>query len=259
MVDSLDDLKSSRSVWGKDFPNFEMLDAQIASALNKIIQNSQFKKKVSLEEQKAQKRRPVSARKTDRLHESTTNFEWLVLMIPYCKRLIYALLLFMMTEFRNSIRDGTKFFCQCQKNPSDEILESLYKLRIRESCATQKRILIVRHGDSIRRYRFPTIKSWKSWWRGVLTRNFDDETLTLGTGELNPEQWCGVERDLSALKVFVSIWKKKGQCSQGDRCSFRHETQDPAQKTKTHCRHAFWANRITRSKCVEEEKYPRQK
>ena len=32
-----------------------MLDAKIASALNKIIQNFQFKKKVSLEEQKAQK------------------------------------------------------------------------------------------------------------------------------------------------------------------------------------------------------------
>ena len=32
-----------------------MLDATIASALNKIIQNSYFKKKVSLDEQKAQK------------------------------------------------------------------------------------------------------------------------------------------------------------------------------------------------------------
>ena len=56
MVDSLDELESSRSVCGKDFPNFEMLDAKIASALNKIIQNSHFKKKVTLEEQKAQKR-----------------------------------------------------------------------------------------------------------------------------------------------------------------------------------------------------------
>ena len=69
MVDSLDDLKSSRSVCAQDFPNFEMLDAKIASALNKIIQNSQFKKKVCLEEQKAHKRRPVSTRKTDRLHD----------------------------------------------------------------------------------------------------------------------------------------------------------------------------------------------
>ena len=25
-------------------------------------------------------------------------------------------------------------------------------------------------------------------------------------------------------------WKEKGQCSQGDRCSFRHETQDRVQK-----------------------------
>ena len=55
MVDSLEELKSSRSIAGKTFPNFEMLDARIASALNEIIQNSHFKKKVSLEEQNAQK------------------------------------------------------------------------------------------------------------------------------------------------------------------------------------------------------------
>ena len=57
MVDSLDELKSFRSVCGKEFPNFEMLVVKIASALNKIIQNSEFKKKVSLEEQKAKKKR----------------------------------------------------------------------------------------------------------------------------------------------------------------------------------------------------------
>ena len=55
MVGSTDYLKSSRSVAGKKLPNFEMLDAKIASALNKIIQNSHFKKNLSLEEQKAQK------------------------------------------------------------------------------------------------------------------------------------------------------------------------------------------------------------
>ena len=53
VVDSLDKLKSSELVSGKNLPNFEMLDANIASAL-KIIQNSPFKKKVSLGEQKAQ-------------------------------------------------------------------------------------------------------------------------------------------------------------------------------------------------------------
>ena len=36
-------------------PKFEVLDAKIASALNRIIHNTQFKRKVSLEQQKAQK------------------------------------------------------------------------------------------------------------------------------------------------------------------------------------------------------------
>ena len=36
-------------------PNFEVLDARIASALNKIIHNSHFKRRISLEEKKAQK------------------------------------------------------------------------------------------------------------------------------------------------------------------------------------------------------------
>ena len=49
MVESVDDLKSSRSIQGyTHFPNFEMLDARIPSALNKIIQNSYLKKKRSV-------------------------------------------------------------------------------------------------------------------------------------------------------------------------------------------------------------------
>ena len=56
MVDSVDDLKSSRSIRGTPGPDFEFLDARNASALNKIIQNTRFKQKVSLEEMKAQKK-----------------------------------------------------------------------------------------------------------------------------------------------------------------------------------------------------------
>ena len=48
LVDSVDDLKSSCSVRGMRMPDFEVLDA-------KIIYNTQFKRKVRLEEQKAQK------------------------------------------------------------------------------------------------------------------------------------------------------------------------------------------------------------
>ena len=69
MVDSLDESKSSRSIAGNNFPFFEILDARIASALTKIIQNSHFKKKVSLEEQKIQKEDRFSTKKADRLHD----------------------------------------------------------------------------------------------------------------------------------------------------------------------------------------------
>ena len=55
MVDSMDEFTSSSSVRGIRVQNFEVLDARIASALNRIIHNSQFKRRISLEEQKAQK------------------------------------------------------------------------------------------------------------------------------------------------------------------------------------------------------------
>ena len=55
MVDSVDDFFYSSPIRGISMPNFEVLDARIASALTKIIHNSHFKRRISLEEQKAQK------------------------------------------------------------------------------------------------------------------------------------------------------------------------------------------------------------
>ena len=111
MVDSVDELKSSRSTQGKDFPNFEILDARIASALNKIIQNSHFKKKDTLEEQNAQQRIGFF-KKTGRLHDLRL---LLVPTIPLLIMRIYSLPLFATTMSRTSIRHGMKFFHLCQR------------------------------------------------------------------------------------------------------------------------------------------------
>ena len=67
MVDSVDDLMSSSSIRGIQMPNFEVLDAKIASALNRIIHKSHFERRISLEEEKRPKRGPLPSRKTDRL------------------------------------------------------------------------------------------------------------------------------------------------------------------------------------------------
>ena len=62
LVDSVDELRSSWSIRGISMPNFEVLDARIASALNKIIHNSQFKRRISLEERKSPERGPFPSR-----------------------------------------------------------------------------------------------------------------------------------------------------------------------------------------------------
>ena len=119
-VGSSEELKPSRSVSGTNFPHFEMLDAKIASALNKIIQNSLFKKNVRLKEKKA--RFPRGRQIAFMIYDY---FESLALMTQYWIMLIYSLLLFMTIIFGNSVQDVMQ--------SSDDILGCLYKLRTRES------------------------------------------------------------------------------------------------------------------------------
>ena len=64
MVGSVDELRSSSSLRGISMPNFEVLDARIASALNRIIHNSRFKEGSVWRNKKA-KRGPFPTRKTD--------------------------------------------------------------------------------------------------------------------------------------------------------------------------------------------------
>ena len=132
MVDSVDELRSSSSIRCISMPDFEVLDARIASALNKVIHNSHFKRRISLEEQKAQNK--------DRF---------------FCGRQIAYLIYdyFRFTGVHDSVENYADLFTISLRNddiqefdskwegilmsmtkiPPDDILEGLYKLRIRES------------------------------------------------------------------------------------------------------------------------------
>ena len=132
LVDSVDELRSSSSIRGISMPNFEVLDARIASGLNKIIHNSHFNRRISLEEQKAQKQ--------DRFLRGR--------QIAY---LIYDY--FRVTGIQDSVENYADLFTISLRNddiqefdskwdgillsmtkiPPDDIMEGLYKLRIRES------------------------------------------------------------------------------------------------------------------------------
>ena len=132
MVDSVDDLKSSSSIRGISMPNFEVLDARIASALNKIIHNSQFKRRISLEEQNTQKQdRFLRGRQIAYLiyeyfgvtgaHDSVEN---------YADLFTISLRNDDIQEFDSKWH---RILLSMTKIPPDDILEGLYKLRIRES------------------------------------------------------------------------------------------------------------------------------
>ena len=132
LVDSVDELRSSSSTRGISMPNFEVLDARIASALNQIIHNSQFKRRISLEEQKAQKQdrfllgRQIAYLIYDHFpvtgsHDSVENYTDLFTIFLRNDDI---------QEF-DSKWDG--ILLSMTKIPPDEILEGLYKLRIRES------------------------------------------------------------------------------------------------------------------------------
>ena len=132
LVDTVDELRSSSSVRGIQMQNLEVLDARIASLLNKIIHNSQFKRKISLEEQKAQKQdRFLRGRQIVYLiydhfrvtgsHDSVENYTDLFTIVLRNDDI---------QEF-DSKWDG--ILLSMTEIPHDDILEGLYKFRIRES------------------------------------------------------------------------------------------------------------------------------
>ena len=114
-------------------PDFEVLDARIASALNKIIHNSHLKRRISLEEQKGPEAGPFPSWhrqiayliydyfRVTGAHDSVEN---------YADLFTISLRNDDIQEF-DSKWDG--ILLSMTKIPPDDILEGLYKLRIRES------------------------------------------------------------------------------------------------------------------------------
>ena len=130
MVDSVDDLKIF--VIYTRCRIFEVLDARIARALNKIIHNSHFKRRISLEERKAQKEdrflrgRQIACLIYDyfRVTGANDSFENCADLFTISLR---------NDDIREFDSEWDGILLSMTKVPPDDILEGLYKLRIRES------------------------------------------------------------------------------------------------------------------------------
>ena len=234
MVDSVDDLKSSSSTRGIQMPNFEVLDARIASALNKIIHNSHFKRRNGLEEQKAQKQ--------DRFLRGR--------QIAY---LIYEY--FRVTGANDSVENYSDLFTISLRNddiqefdsksdgillsmtkiPSDDILEGLYKLRIRES-EKLKTVLELYNMEIHQKKIGPDNHRLKTMVKRSIEQNPRIKNFEARNG--NYERNAVVENQGTKQRVQRILgdcwhWKANGQCSRGDNCSFRHDINKRGKMTQS--------------------------
>ena len=203
-------------------PNFEVLDARIASALNKIIHNSQFERRISLEEQKDQKQVRFLRRR----------------QIAY---LIYEY--FRVTGSNDSDENFADLFTISRRNddiqefdskwdgivlsmatiPHDEILEGLYKLRIRES---EKLKTVLELYDLETHQKKPDYHRLKTMVKrsieqeirkkncGAINRNFEKNALVKNQG---------TKQRLQRILGDYWHWETNWQCVKGDNCSFRHD------------------------------------
>ena len=94
----------------------------------------------------------------------------------------------------------------------------------------------------------------RSTYQKLRLQFFDarDGKIETGPVVLSRKGFFGVEGE----RVSVTSGKR-GQCSEGDQCSFRHESNDRAQKPD-HNAATLSELSVSRGRSVLEEKYPRQ-
>ena len=218
--------------WETPFPDFELLDARIASALNKIIQNSYFKKRVGPEELKAQKQ--------DRFLRGR--------QIAY---LIYDC--FQVTGVNDSVDNYAELFTISLRNddiqefdtrwneillsteqfPPDVILESLYKLRIRgsEKLKTVLELYNLEIHQKKAKLDYHMLKTMvkRSIEHELRSRNFEARNGRIESNILVKNQRA--QRRVHKGQGECWQWQANGQCTKGDQCSFRHDRNKRANAT----------------------------
>ena len=118
--------------------------------------------------------------------------------------------------------------------PSDDILESLYKLRIRES-ETLKTVLELYDLEIHQKKLGPDDHRLKT----VVKRSIEQEirNKNFGVRNGNYERNAVVKNQGTKQRVQRILgdcwqWETNGQCSKGDNCSFRHDKDERAKSTQ---------------------------
>ena len=212
LVDSLDELRSSSSTRGISMPNFEVLDARIDSALNQIIHNSHFTKKnlfggtQSPEEDRFLRGRQI-----------------VFLIYEQFRVNVFTIVLRNddIQEF-DSKSDG--ILLSLMKIPHGDILERLYKLRIRES-EKLKTVLELYDLEIHQRKLGPDYHRLKTMVKRSIEQEVRNKNFGARSGNFEKNAVVknqGTKQRVQRIFGDCWQWETNGQCVKGDNCSFRH-------------------------------------
>ena len=144
--------------------------------------------------------------------------------------------------------------------PSDEILEGLYKLRIRES-EKLKTVLGLYNMEIHQKKAEPDYHRLKpmvkrSIKHSLRMKNFEAKNGKFETSAVVKNRRAKQREQKSLGDCWQ--WKANGQCSKGDNCSFRHDINKRAKKnTAEPFSRIFYAGEC--EKCIENPESKRQK
>ena len=203
--------------------NVEVFDARIASALNKIIHNSTCKRRISLEEQKAQKQdRFLRGRQIAYLIYEYFRVTGAHSFENYADLFTISLRNDDIQEF-DSKWDG--ILLSMTKIPPDDILERLYKLRIREfeklKTVLELYDLEIHQKKLGREYHRLKTMVTRSIEQDIRHNNFAARNGNYEKNAVVKNQ--GTKQRVKRILGDCWQWEFNGQCSRGDNCSFRHD------------------------------------
>ena len=187
------------------FPDFELLDTRIASALNKIIPNSYFRNEVSQEEQKAQKQ--------DRFLQGRQIAHLIYDYVPVTgvnDSVLYYSDLFSVVLRNNNIQESDTRW--------DEMLLSMEQLNLEIHQQKAK----------------PDYHRMKTMVKRSIEQNLRSRNLGARNGRIESNILVKNQREQRRVHKGQGNcwqWQASGQCSKGDQCSFWHDRNKRAKVT----------------------------
>ena len=140
------------------------------------------------------------------------------------------------TTLRNFDTRWDQALLSTSETLQDNVLESLYNVRIRESA--QRQTVLAMHEQAIDQnrskpsyHKLETMAS-RHLDQMIRTQNFMVRNQRIDTGVLVKTR--KVEKCQRGRRTAeCCLWKAKGQCSKGDSCSVRHEDNQRGKKTQS--------------------------